>query len=54
MRAARTLSPPIAASMSGSAPVSDIADQIRKLADLRDQGILTEKEFAAHRAKLLA
>ncbi len=32
----------------------DVADQLRKLADLRDQGILTEDEFAAQKAKLLA
>ncbi|OAH53123.1 hypothetical protein AWH48_12265 [Domibacillus aminovorans] len=31
----------------------DIADQIKKLADLRDQGILTEEEFNAQKKKLL-
>lgn len=31
----------------------DVADQLRKLAALRDQGILTEEEFAAQKAKLL-
>jgi hypothetical protein len=35
-----------------SAPV-DVADQLTKLAILRDQGILTEEEFAAQKAKLL-
>lgn len=34
-------------------PVVDAADQIRKLAELRDQGILTEAEFAAKKAQLL-
>jgi len=30
------------------------ADEIVKLAELRDKGILTEEEFTAHKAKLLA
>ncbi len=30
------------------------ADELTKLADLRDKGILTEEEFKAHKAKLLA
>jgi Short C-terminal domain len=32
----------------------DIADQIKKLADLRDQGVLTEDEFQQKKAELLA
>ena len=35
------------------APTIDVADQLRKLADLRDQRVLTEEEFAAQKAKLL-
>jgi hypothetical protein len=35
-------------------PAGDLADQLRKLADLRDQGVLTEEEFAAQKARLLA
>ncbi|WP_346206779.1 DUF4429 domain-containing protein [Caldifermentibacillus hisashii] len=31
----------------------DIADQIKKLADLRDNGILTEEEFQAKKKQLL-
>lgn len=31
----------------------DVADQIRKLAQLRDDGILTEEEFQAKKAQLL-
>lgn len=31
----------------------DIADQIKKLADLKAQGILTEEEFMAHKKKIL-
>jgi hypothetical protein len=36
-----------------AAPVPDLADQLRKLADLRDHGILTDEEFAGQKAKLL-
>jgi Short C-terminal domain len=36
-----------------AAPALDVADQIRKLAQLRDRGILTDDEFAAQKAKLL-
>jgi hypothetical protein len=31
----------------------DVADQIKKLAELRDQGILTEEEFSNQKTKLL-
>jgi hypothetical protein len=34
-------------------PNIDIADQIRKLADLKAQGFLTEEEFTAQKKKLL-
>jgi hypothetical protein len=34
-------------------PQLDLADQLRKLAGLRDEGILSEDEFAAQKAKLL-
>jgi hypothetical protein len=32
----------------------DLADQLGRLAALRDQGVLTEEEFAAQKAKLLS
>jgi Short C-terminal domain len=32
----------------------EIVDQLKKLAELRDVGVLTEKEFAAKKAKLLS
>lgn len=32
----------------------DVADQIRKLAELRDTGVLTADEFEAKKAQLLA
>ena len=34
------------------APV-DMVEQLRKLGELRDAGILTEEEFAAQKARLL-
>ena len=37
---------------SAAGPV-DVADQLRKLAELRDAGVLTEDEFQAQKAKLL-
>ncbi|MGB3673482.1 MAG: SHOCT domain-containing protein [Candidatus Nanopelagicales bacterium] len=36
-----------------ASPEVDISDQLRKLASLRDDGILTDEEFAAQKAKLL-
>jgi hypothetical protein len=36
-----------------AAPAPDLADQLRKLADLRDAGVLTEEEFASQKARLL-
>lgn len=35
------------------APAGDIADQLRKLAELRDQGILSDEEFAVQKQRLL-
>jgi hypothetical protein len=32
----------------------DVVEQLKKFAELRDQGILSEEEFAAQKAKLLA
>ena len=36
-----------------AAPQPDLVDQLRRLGDLRDSGILTEEEFAAQKTKLL-
>jgi hypothetical protein len=36
-----------------SEPKTDLADQLRKLADLRDAGVLTDEEFSSQKAKLL-
>jgi hypothetical protein len=43
---------PAAAAAPAASPV-DVADQLRKLAELRDQGILTEEEFTLQKQKLL-
>ncbi len=37
-----------------AAPPRDAVQQLRDLADLKAQGILTEEEFAAQKAKILA
>ena len=37
----------------GAAPVDSRADELTKLAVLRDQGILTEEEFAVQKQKVL-
>jgi Short C-terminal domain len=42
-----------AQSVAGRAPQS-VADELRKLAELRDQGLITEVELHAQKAKLLA
>ena len=36
------------------APKPDITDQLTKLADLRDRGVLAQAEFDAQKAKILA
>ena len=39
---------------ASTAPAESITDQIKKLGELRDDGILTEEEFNAKKAELLA
>ena len=46
--------PPAAAPPPASGPPVDIADQLRKLAALREEGILSDEEFAAQKARLLS
>jgi len=45
--------PPPPPAPVAAAPQTDVIAQLRSLAELRDQGILTEEEFAAQKAKLL-
>jgi hypothetical protein len=45
--------PPPPAPAAAPAPTTDVVSQLKSLAELRDQGILTEEEFAAQKAKIL-
>ncbi|MCB1029689.1 MAG: SHOCT domain-containing protein [Acidimicrobiales bacterium] len=40
--------------IQGAAGTTSVADEITRLAQLKDQGLLTEAEFTAQKAKLLA
>ena len=51
-QAAAPAAAPVAAAPA-AAPESDLMDQLQQLGDLKAQGILTEEEFAAQKAKLL-
>ena len=42
-----------AAAAPAAAPATDVVTQLKELAALKDQGILTEDEFAAQKAKIL-
>jgi Short C-terminal domain len=37
-----------------AAPAPDMYEQLKKLAELKDAGVLTEEEFAAEKAKILS
>ena len=40
--------------VSGASASVDVADELAKLAKLKEQGILSEEEFAKAKAKLLS
>lgn len=42
-----------ASPVAAAGPVVGVAEELKKLAELRDQGIITAEEFAAQKAKLL-
>jgi Short C-terminal domain len=44
---------PAPAAPAPAAPAADPIAQLKQLGELRDQGVLTEEEFAAQKAKLL-
>jgi hypothetical protein len=44
---------PAAAPAPSAGPTPDAIEQLKELADLKDQGVLTEEEFAAQKAKIL-
>lgn len=46
--------PHVVSTVPALAPSGSVADELRKLADLREQGILTEEEFRAQKSKLLS
>jgi hypothetical protein len=46
--------PEAAPAPAPAAPGQTVPEQLKELADLKEQGILTEEEFAAQKAKLLA
>jgi hypothetical protein len=46
--------PAPAAAAPAAASSSSMIDQLKELGELKEQGILTEDEFAAQKAKLLA
>ncbi|HUZ28971.1 MAG TPA: SHOCT domain-containing protein [Solirubrobacteraceae bacterium] len=43
-----------AAQAQAALPKPDVADQLTKLADLRDRGVLSDAEFETQKAKILA
>jgi hypothetical protein len=45
---------PAPAAAAAAEPARDPVEQLKDLADLKAQGILTEEEFAAQKAKILA
>ncbi len=55
-QAAQAPPPPDAAAAApppSAGPTPDDIEQLKQLAALRDQGVLTEEEFAAQKAKIL-
>jgi hypothetical protein len=52
--AAQQQPPPPAAPAAAAGGGESTIDQLKELGDLKAQGILTEEEFAAQKAKLLA
>ena len=46
--------PPVAAAAPAAPDQSAVLEQLKQLAELHTQGILTDDEFAAQKAKLLA
>src|SRR5579863_1431492 len=54
-QAQQAAAPPPAAAAEPAAPDSDeLINKLKELATLKDQGILTDEEFSAQKAKILA
>jgi len=45
---------PVAAPPAQAPPAADPIQQLKELGELHQQGVLTDEEFAAQKAKLLA
>jgi hypothetical protein len=45
---------PQAAPAPAAVPQTDVIEQLKQLAELKNQGILTDAEFAAQKARILA
>ena len=52
-QAAAPQTPPLQAAQAAPASTEDMVSQLKSLAELKDQGILTDEEFAAQKAKIL-
>lgn len=44
---------PVAAPAAAPAPTQSVVEQLKELAELKNQGILTDAEFEAQKAKIL-
>jgi membrane protease subunit (stomatin/prohibitin family) len=53
-QAQQAAAPPAAAAEAPAADSDALINQLKELATLKDQGVLTEEEFSAQKAKILA
>jgi membrane protease subunit (stomatin/prohibitin family) len=51
---AQQAAPPTAAAAAPAADSDELINKLKELATLKDQGVLTEEEFSAQKAKILA
>ncbi|HEX4161150.1 MAG TPA: SHOCT domain-containing protein [Acidimicrobiales bacterium] len=51
---AQQAAPPAAAAAAPAADSDELINKLKELATLKDQGVLTEEEFSAQKAKILA
>jgi hypothetical protein len=52
--AEQAAAPPPAAAQPAAADSDELINKLKELATLKDQGVLTEEEFSAQKAKILA
>ena len=53
-QAQQAAAPPPAAAEPAAADSDELINKLKELATLKDQGVLTEEEFSAQKAKILA